>query len=194
MPATNVSLLGDGFARKAATDDWHAASATTAQKKATKLPGTDRPGEIVRRRTGSPDEPRRPHDTGTPTDAGRARSKRSSRSGSNYPEVRFSLRVDVATEERLGMYGYAGPGLYGQRVPTTTIMFLYLIWFNYTGQQLNVATVSGGNLPYVGGCKAPFTAKSVSRISHNTLDPPVHVAWSTFNPLSEAGTRVFLVP
>ncbi|MGA1819871.1 MAG: PKD domain-containing protein [Thermoplasmatota archaeon] len=65
-------------------------------------------------------------------------------------EVRFSLRVDVATEERGRMYGYAGPGLYGQRVLTSTIMFLYLIWYNYTAQQLSIATIGQGNIPYVG--------------------------------------------
>jgi len=65
-------------------------------------------------------------------------------------DVRFSLRVDVATEERGRFYGYAGPGLYGQRVAKTTIMFIYLMWFNYTAQQLNIATVGQGNLPYVG--------------------------------------------
>jgi len=65
-------------------------------------------------------------------------------------DVRFSMRVDVATEERGRMYGYAGPGLYGQRVVTSTIVFLYLIWYNYTAQQLSIATVGQGNLPYVG--------------------------------------------
>lgn len=64
--------------------------------------------------------------------------------------VRMSLRVDVATEERGQMYGYAGPALYNVKVNTTTIASVYFLWFNYSSQQVSVATVGGGNLPFVG--------------------------------------------
>lgn len=59
--------------------------------------------------------------------------------------VQYSVRVDIATEERGTMYNPYG--LYGTQSPTTALMFLYLVWLNYTSQQLSVYNVQG-NLPY----------------------------------------------
>ncbi|MFO8051306.1 MAG: PKD domain-containing protein [Thermoplasmatota archaeon] len=59
--------------------------------------------------------------------------------------VEYSLRVEVATEERGRMYNPYG--LYGQSSPTTSIMFVFLAWYNYTSQELNIYNIEG-SLPY----------------------------------------------
>ncbi|MEA3558548.1 MAG: PKD domain-containing protein [Candidatus Thermoplasmatota archaeon] len=59
--------------------------------------------------------------------------------------VKYSLRVDIATEERGSMFNPYG--IYGTQSPTTSIMFCYLVWLNYTSQQLEIYN-TGGNLPY----------------------------------------------
>lgn len=60
-------------------------------------------------------------------------------------QVRFGLSIDIATEERGHMWNPYG--LYGTQSPTSSLVFIYLVWFNYTAQQLNVYN-TGGNLPY----------------------------------------------
>lgn len=60
-------------------------------------------------------------------------------------QIKFGISVDVATEERGRMWNPYG--IYGVESPTSTIMFVYLAWFNYSANQLNVWN-TGGNLPY----------------------------------------------
>lgn len=60
-------------------------------------------------------------------------------------EIRFGVSIDVATEERGTMYNPYG--LYGTQSPTSSIMFIYLVWVNYTSQQLNIYNTQG-NLPF----------------------------------------------
>ncbi|MGA1872654.1 MAG: PKD domain-containing protein [Thermoplasmatota archaeon] len=59
-------------------------------------------------------------------------------------EVRFSVRIDAATEERGRMYGYFGDAFHGVRLPTTTLGIIFLVWLNYTDQSLYLATVGQG--------------------------------------------------
>ncbi len=63
--------------------------------------------------------------------------------------VEVTLRVDVATEERGSMLGYAGAAVWNRNLLTTTILFPYFIYYNYTAQQLNVVQ-NQGNLPFLG--------------------------------------------
>ncbi|MBN1390195.1 MAG: PKD domain-containing protein [Candidatus Thermoplasmatota archaeon] len=60
-------------------------------------------------------------------------------------EVKFSFKIDAATEERGSMYGYFGDAFHGVKLPTTTLAVIFLVWVNYTDQ--NLYLYSSGGIP-----------------------------------------------
>ncbi len=61
--------------------------------------------------------------------------------------VEMGLKIDIATEERGSMLGYAGDVIWNTPVLTTTVNWVYMVYYNYTAQQLNIV-LNQGNYPF----------------------------------------------